>query len=251
MEIPCFESSASVGALLALALLLGVACVWLGFRLLRLNRTLAAMVAVQRMQEEVEGRDRMLGEARAIIDDLESQLAHVSRNADQRCLEIENGLRSELEGVRTHYDEVVPSIQQESNSLEESIRSMLDISKTFDRWHHDMSQLLVHNEEMRQRNDEFSRIARHIVIVALNAAIEAARAGKQGQGFAVVASEMRMLASRAQELSKSYDEGLRQNDLITTATFQDIQAGGKMVVSAVAGLKVSNDRVRNAVIKIL
>ncbi|MBP0532650.1 methyl-accepting chemotaxis protein, partial [Mycobacterium tuberculosis] len=69
-------------------------------------------------------------------------------------------------------------------------------------------------------------------ILALNAAVEAARAGEQGRGFAVVASEVRALAARSEELSKSYRNSLHVNDLPTTATFQDIQAGGKMITAS-------------------
>jgi hypothetical protein len=39
---------------------------------------------------------------------------------------------------------------------------------------------------------------------------------------------------RSQELSESYKENLNKNDFLTTATFQDIQAGGKMIVTDVS-----------------
>lgn len=47
---------------------------------------------------------------------------------------------------------------------------------------------------------------------------------------------MRTLASRSQDLSKSYRDSLHRNDLITTATFQDIQAGGKMIVASLGSV---------------
>ena len=95
---------------------------------------------------------------------------------------------------------------------------------------------------MHNKNDEFANIVKQVVIVALNASIEAARAGPQGRGFAVVAEEMRSLANRAESLSTDYRKNLFENEMITTATFQDLQAGGKMIVSAVTGLEVVNNR---------
>ena len=42
------------------------------------------------------------------------------------------------------------------------------------------------------------------------------------------------LAARSQQLSNSYRDSLNRNDLVTAATFQDIQAGGKMITAALA-----------------
>jgi methyl-accepting chemotaxis protein len=75
-------------------------------------------------------------------------------------------------------------------------------------------------------------------MLSLNAAIEAARAGDNGRGFAVVAEEVRKLAHSSEGLSREYSKNLYRNDLITTSTFQDIQAGGKMITSALVSIDV-------------
>ena len=110
----------------------------------------------------------------------------------------------------------------------------------------EMDVLLDHNAGMHRKNDEFSQIVRQMIIVTLNASIEAARAGEQGRGFAVVAEEMRQLASRADTLSSDYRRGLHETDLITTATFQDLQAGGRMIVGALVGLDLRSKQTAQA-----
>jgi hypothetical protein len=53
----------------------------------------------------------------------------------------------------------------------------------------------------------------------------------------VVAAEIRSLSLRAQSLSKDLGKNLNRNDLTATATFQDIQAGGKLMLAAISGLE--------------
>jgi methyl-accepting chemotaxis protein len=123
--------------------------------------------------------------------------------------------------------------------MSSEVATLLGLVKTFERWHDDMNMLIRHNREMHDMNDDFATIVRQMVIVTLNASIEAARAGEQGRGFAVVASEMRNLATRAEKLSNDYRARLYENDLITTTTFQGLQAGGKMIMGTVIGLDLA------------
>ena len=46
-------------------------------------------------------------------------------------------------------------------------------------------------------------------------------------------------------LSEGYRNSLHQNDLITTTTFQDLQAGGKMIIGSLTGLNLINNKIKD------
>jgi len=230
-----------------LGLAIGAVCVgalawWLGRR----SGAKAAAIPIAAMPQfgasdiDAEALRAAREELRQQREAFEKHRQESRQQAAQLQREHEALLRQLGEGVA----QVKTRALRNCDSLGGEITQLLGVVKTFERWHAEMNTLLAHNREMHSKSEEFSAIVEQVVIVALNASIEAARAGEHGRGFAVVANEIRTLAARAEKLSKDYRANLFKNDLITTTTFQDLQAGGKMIVGAVIGLELINNRSR-------
>jgi methyl-accepting chemotaxis protein len=231
-------------SLFVLGVLMGGAGAWF-----HLQRAIAAKGEMV-LKADAQARER---ELMSQLNDVHGELAHFKQSLDDaqsskhvELDQVKRDLQQQLHHIQSGADSSKDKTLSNSLRLADSIDKLLGLIKTFERWHTDMNGLIIHNREMHERNDEFAAIVKQVVIVALNASIEAARAGEYGKGFAVVASEVRALANRAEALSNDYRNNLHKNDLITTTTFQDLQAGGKMIIGAVTELQLINKRTQDA-----
>ncbi|HEY4318156.1 MAG TPA: methyl-accepting chemotaxis protein [Herbaspirillum sp.] len=227
---------------------LGLLCAGapLCWRILRDKKSLAAMVHVERMTTLEQNTQQAIAQLQQSIEEHQASLALERNQSSDRLAQMQREHEKMVEQLTRSNTENIERAMASCDGSAQTIEMLMGLVKTFERWHDDMNVLIRHNREMHRKNDEFALIVKQVIIVALNASIEAARAGEHGRGFAVVAMEVRGLAQRAETLSKAYRSNLYENDLITTATFQDLQAGGKMIIGAVTGLGLTNQKTREA-----
>ena len=221
----------------------GGGLVWLRVR--QLQKAIATMAATREHAAELESNQHaQIEELRGQVESAEEALSQERRAHQDEVSELQREAEQTLERLKAEHAQITAAALSNCDSLSAEVNSLLGLVKTFERWHTDLNVLIAHNGQMHIKNDEFSSIVRQTIIVTLNASIEAARAGEQGRGFAVVADEMRVLVTRAEKLSKDYRNSLFANDLITTTTFQDLQASGKMIIGSVMGLELANKKTK-------
>ena len=232
---------ASVIATIVLALMLTRSIVGPISQALQVARTIASGDLSQRVQ--VEGSDEPAELLKALaamrdslsdtiegISNASSQLASASEELNAVTEDSARGLRqqnNELEQAATAVNEMTAAVEEVARNaastsdasretdehsrngqdqVRQTVSSINALTNDLTETAENVESLAAEVNSITQMLDVIRAVAEQTNLLALNAAIEAARAGEQGRGFAVVADEVRALAHRTQQSTTEIEQ---------------------------------------------
>jgi methyl-accepting chemotaxis protein len=131
--------------------------------------------------------------------------------------------------------------------VKETIEGMVRIADVVNKSAETVQALGKSSDQIGEIIQVIDDIADQTNLLALNAAIEAARAGEQGRGFAVVADEVRKLAERTTKATKEIAQMIKQIQKDTGEAVESMQRGTTEVENG----KILTDRAGNALREII
>ena len=169
---------------------------------------------IEQSSHGAEEQSRHFGETAASMEEMNATVLEVAKNASNAAGTADQAKINAIDGANV-VSQVVQGIEQVQHQSQEM--------------KHDMGTLGKQAEGIGQILNVISDIADQTNLLALNAAIEAARAGEAGRGFAVVADEVRKLAEKTMTATKEVGQAIRGIQDGTQKNIDNVERSGKTI----------------------
>ena len=198
----------------------------------------------QSMNETILGFRNAAGRLAEMSEELSGQSTQLHQASLEQTQSTEE-LVDEVSRVKDRLSSVKDSSGQTRTKTAEIAQCIQDANTRMDALSRAMDGISDNAQRITQIAKAIEDVAFQTGILAINASVEAARAGSAGKGFAVVADEVRQLASRSSEAAQSAADMVSSTRAIiqTGVELTADTAGSLRNISAVSGQKIGRAHV--------
>jgi methyl-accepting chemotaxis protein len=195
-------------------------------------------VSIDQMARDLASLSETVTGTSTTVEDMASFITSVAENAEKlsaAALSTSHtvtgmaGAVNEVAKIAAEADRIAARAAEDANTggeaVARTIEGMKAVSDNMENTARVITGLGKRSQEIGRILEVIEEIADQTNLLALNAAIEAARAGEAGRGFAVVADEVRKLAERSVEAAKEIGEVVRQVQQDTTDAVEVARSG--------------------------
>ncbi len=226
-----------------------IALLTLGITLYFLLRNLR--VLAQKLQQEIRllshsGNDML--EAVSEASNITESTAESVNNTATTVKELKKiaGISSDQARHVAHVsDQTLQALHENEQAIDETIQGMHHIQDDMKTISQSIAQLNEHSQAIGAIIDTVNELAEQSHLLAVNAAIEAAKAGDQGKGFAVVAQEVRSLADQSKQATVQVRNILHAIQQAMRSAVHAAEQGTQTVANGVIQSSQTNQSIRS------